>query len=64
MARVGVGVATVVDVSLGASVADLVHFLSVFKPPEKLYNFAFLKPQMFFFVTEKSSLLQQICQDD
>lgn len=48
MARVGVGVATVVDVSHGASVADLVHFLSVFKPPEKLYNFAFLKPQMFF----------------
>lgn len=64
MARVGVGVATVVDVSHGASVADLVHFLLGFKPPEKLYNFAFLKPQMFFFVTEKSSLLQQICQDD
>lgn len=38
--------------------------LSVFKPLEKFYNFAFLKPQMFLFVIEKSSVLQQFCQND
>lgn len=54
---IGVGVATVVDVSHRASVADLVHFLSVFKPPEKLYNFVFLEPQMFFLCVYDQTIL-------
>lgn len=50
MARVGVGVATVVDVSHGASVDDLVHFLSVFKPPREIIQLCFSKAANVFFL--------------
>lgn len=38
--RVGVGVATVVDVSHGPSVADLVHFVS-FQAPREIIQLCF-----------------------